>query len=106
MGHCGLRFLDEIGETELYYALGKPHWGRGFATEAAGAAMRFGFDRAGLSRIVAYAVPENRASTHVMEKLGMTYEEEASIFGLACVRYAIERPAARGSFIVPYSIGR
>jgi [ribosomal protein S5]-alanine N-acetyltransferase len=92
IGHCGLRLLQDVGETELYYALAKPFWGRGFTTEAARAAVAFGFDVAGLSRIVAYAVPENRASTNVMEKLGMTFEAEADIFGLHCVRYALERP--------------
>jgi ribosomal-protein-alanine N-acetyltransferase len=94
-GHCGLRHLDDAGETEVYYALAKAFWGRGLATEAAAAAVDFGFERAGLSRIVAYAVPENTASTHVMEKLGMLREAEVDIFGLHCVRYAIERSAGR-----------
>ncbi len=90
-GHCGLRYLDEVRETEVYYALAKPFWGRGLGTEAAGAALGFGFDRAGLTRIVAYAVPENTSSTRVMEKLGMRKEDHVEIFGLRCVRYAIER---------------
>jgi RimJ/RimL family protein N-acetyltransferase len=94
VGHCGLRYLDDAGQTEIYYALAKPFWGRGLATEAAGAALAFGFERAGLTRIVAYAVPDNTASTHVMAKLGMRMEDEVEIFGLHCVRYAIERPAA------------
>jgi [ribosomal protein S5]-alanine N-acetyltransferase len=93
-GHCGLRYLDDVRETEVYYALARPFWGRGLATEAAGAALSFGFDRASLARIVAYAVPENTASTRVMEKLGMAMETDVDIFGLHCVRYAIERPAA------------
>jgi len=46
-GHCGLRFLEEVGETEVYYAFAKPFWGRGLATEAVGATVRFGFDSAG-----------------------------------------------------------
>jgi ribosomal-protein-alanine N-acetyltransferase len=91
MGHCGLRLLDAVGETELYYALGRAHWGLGYTTEAARPAMDFGFDVAGLTRIVAYAVPENRASTNVMRKLGMVFEAEVDIFGLHCARYAIDR---------------
>jgi ribosomal-protein-alanine N-acetyltransferase len=91
LGHCGLRFLEEVGETELYYALARPAWGQGLTTEAAGAALGFGFDVAGLQRIVAYAVPANRASTNVMTKLGMAFEAETAIFGLRCARYAIQR---------------
>jgi ribosomal-protein-alanine N-acetyltransferase len=92
LGHCGLRFLEDVGETELYYALARSAWGRGLATEAAGAAVSFGFDVAGLRRIVAYAVPANRASTNVMSKLRMAFEAETDIFGMHCARYAIERP--------------
>ncbi len=94
-GHCGLRFLDEAGETGVYYAFAQPFWGRGLATESARAAIAFGFGVAGLHRIVAYAVPENRASTRVMERIGMRFEAETDIFGLHCAQYAIER--GRGS---------
>jgi [ribosomal protein S5]-alanine N-acetyltransferase len=91
MGHCGLRHLPDVDETELLYALARPHWGTGLATEAAVASLAFGFERAGLTRVVAYAVPENRASTRVMEKVGMEFEAETDIFGLHCARYAIQR---------------
>ena len=91
IGHCGLRYLDEIHETEVLYALDRPYWGRGLATEAAGAVLAFGFDRTDLDHIVAFAVPENVASTRVMEKLGMQYEGEAHLFDLDLVRYAIDR---------------
>jgi len=92
MGHCGLRHVDDVEETEIFYALAQPFWGRGFTTEPAGAVLEFGLGSGGLARIVAYAVPENRASTNVMTKLGMRYEAETEIFGLRCARYAIERP--------------
>lgn len=88
LGHCGLRHLDEIGETELLYALARSHWGRGLATEAAAAALRFGFDVAHLPRIVALAVPENASSIRVMEKIGMRYERDTHLFGLDLVQYA------------------
>ncbi len=48
-----------------------------------------GFDRAGLQRIVAFAVPANIASRKVMEHLGMRLEGEAQLFGLDLVRYAV-----------------
>jgi ribosomal-protein-alanine N-acetyltransferase len=91
IGHCGLRYLDEIAETELLYGLGRQYWGRGLATEAARATLDFGFRRAGLERIIALAVPENLASRRVMEHLGMQFEAETRMFDLDLVRYAIGR---------------
>jgi RimJ/RimL family protein N-acetyltransferase len=91
IGQCGLRFIDEVGETEILYAYSKPSWGRGLATEAGRAALAFGFERTPLERIVAYAVPGNVASTRVMEKLGMSFEGEDRLWDLDLVRYAISR---------------
>lgn len=88
MGHCGLRFIPEIDETEVLYALGKDYWGKGYATEAAQASVDFGFQRVGLARIVALAVPENIASRRVMEHCGLVYEKDIELFGLDCVYYA------------------
>src|SRR5436190_7169991 len=62
VGHCGLRHVEELpGEVEVLYALGREHWGAGYATEAAGASLRYGFDRVGLERILAFAMPPNGA---------------------------------------------
>lgn len=58
--------------VELGWRLAHAHWGRGYATEAARAALRVGFERVGLREIVAFAAAGNRRSTRVMEKLGMT----------------------------------
>jgi ribosomal-protein-alanine N-acetyltransferase len=89
VGQCGLRHLDDIGETELLYTVARAHWNQGLTTEAARASLEFGFARGNLERVIALAVPENRASTRVMEKVGMSFEEEQDIFGLHCARYAI-----------------
>jgi ribosomal-protein-alanine N-acetyltransferase len=91
VGQCGLRYLEDIGDSELLYTTGRDHWNRGLTTEAARASVAFGFERGGLQRIVAFAVPENRASTRVMEKIGMQLEGEQDIFGLHCARYGIAR---------------
>ena len=48
--------------------------GQGYATEAAAALLRHGFETLGLHRIVATCQPENGASWRVMEKLGMRRE--------------------------------
>jgi ribosomal-protein-alanine N-acetyltransferase len=103
IGHCGLLYLDEIAETEVVYALGRRYWGRGLATEAAGAALEFGFTRTRLERIIALAVPANIASRRVMEHLGMRYEAETRMFDLDLVRYAIDWAGfrARSGGLVP-----
>lgn len=57
--------------VDLGWRLARSHWGHGYATEAATAALRFGFERLGLDEIVALTVPENVRSRQVMERLGM-----------------------------------
>jgi [ribosomal protein S5]-alanine N-acetyltransferase len=89
IGYCGLRHLPDVGEVEVAYGLARDRWGRGLATEAATAAVADGFERVGLHRIVAYAVPANTASRRVIEKLGMTLEGETHLFDLDLVRYAL-----------------
>src|SRR5262245_13119422 len=71
-GFGGLRSL--FGIPEVVYHLAKAHWGKGLATELAQASLRFGFQERRFDRIVAIAKPQNLASVHVMEKLGMHYE--------------------------------
>ncbi len=59
--------------VEVGWRLGRPYWGRGFATEAARAAIADGFGRFGLDEIVSFTVPANVKSTGVMERLGMKH---------------------------------
>jgi ribosomal-protein-alanine N-acetyltransferase len=97
IGQCGLQHLEDVGEVEVLYALARSAWGRGLATEAADAAVRFGFDEVGLRRIVAYVVAANTASAGVVRKLGMELEAvDVDIFGLTCDRYGTEATADRG----------
>jgi RimJ/RimL family protein N-acetyltransferase len=91
IGHCGLRFIPDIQETEVLYAFGKDFWTKGYATEAARASVDFGFNQVGLERIIALAVPENTASRKVMEHCGLQYEKETHLFGLDVVYYALNR---------------
>src|ERR687884_170254 len=67
LGYCGLKTLADTPDIELLYGIVEEHWGRGLVTEAARAALRFGFEEAGLDYIVAIALPENVASQRVME---------------------------------------
>lgn len=60
--------------VEIGWRLAHAHWGRGYATEGARAALGVGFGEFGLAEIVAYAATGNWRSRHVMEKLGMVYD--------------------------------
>jgi ribosomal-protein-alanine N-acetyltransferase len=91
IGHCGLKYLDATTEIEIAYALAKSHWGRGFATEAARAVLRFGFEELKLDRIVAVAVPENAASRRVLEKIGLAFEKIDRYYDADLAYYTISR---------------
>jgi ribosomal-protein-alanine N-acetyltransferase len=58
--------------VEIAWRLDRAHWGRGYATEAARAALEYGFGELGLDQIVAVTVPINWRSRRVMERVGMT----------------------------------
>ena len=57
--------------VEIGWRLSRPHWGHGYATEAAGAALRMGFERLRLHEIVSFTSLINRPSRAVMERIGM-----------------------------------
>lgn len=65
--------------VEVGWRLAQEHWGHGYATEGARAAVRYGFDQLGLEEIVAFTLPRNQASRRVMEKIGM-YRHERDDF--------------------------
>lgn len=87
LGQCGLNTIDETGEVEALWALARPAWGQGLATEAARAALGWAFDVAALPAVIAIAAPDNLASQRVMQKIGMRYARRARYFGLDVVRY-------------------
>ena len=91
IGWAGLQHMDDSEEIEVGYGFDKPHWGQGYATEAAAALLRYGFAELGLERVVAVAEPANVNSWRVMEKLGLKYERELVYKGFDCVLYAISK---------------
>lgn len=90
-GFCGIQPLDDLPGIEIGWWLAPQLWGKGLATEAARCVLADGFGRCGLNRIVAIARRENRASTRIMEKLGMLYEKDVRHHGIDVVLYAIEK---------------
>jgi ribosomal-protein-alanine N-acetyltransferase len=61
-------------KAEIGYWIGLPYWGRGYATEAVGAIIRYGFEVLSLNRVESNHFLRNPASGRVMEKNGMRYE--------------------------------
>lgn len=74
IGWCGLKTRPERNfEIDLGYRFFKHTWGKGYATEAAFATLKYGFETLRLKRIVGRAMPANIGSLRVLEKCGMTY---------------------------------
>ncbi|HEV7967063.1 MAG TPA: GNAT family protein [Candidatus Acidoferrales bacterium] len=73
-GAVGLHIADAHRRAELGYWIGVPFWNKGFATEAASAAVAFGFQELRLHRIYAHHFSGNTRSQHVLEKIGMRHE--------------------------------
>ena len=78
IGQVGLTLISsQYDEAFMWYSVNRRDWGMGYATEAAGRLLRFGFEEAGLRRIFAECHPDNLASARVLEKIGMRRETKA-----------------------------
>jgi RimJ/RimL family protein N-acetyltransferase len=62
--------------VEIGWRLARSYWGYGYATEAARAALQYGFTRLDLHEIVAFTTPANLRSRAVMERLGLVYDPD------------------------------
>jgi RimJ/RimL family protein N-acetyltransferase len=91
IGTSGLQPLEDTGDIEVGYNLSEAHWRKGLGYECARGWLKFGFETAGLDRIVAVAHPDNTGSWRIMEKCGMTYQRNEEHYGIDCVLYAITR---------------
>ena len=77
------------------HALRAPAWGRGYATEADRAILRWGFAGLRLPRIVAVTDPENHTSQRVVEKLGMVSLGPRDCYGARLFEYGLSLGAWR-----------
>lgn len=75
IGWCSLsRWSPDHRSASLGYCFHEAAWGHGYATEAAGALLRWAFDSLGLNRVQAETDTRNAASARVLEKLGFVRE--------------------------------
>ena len=82
IGFVGITGTDHLpflpsGAVEIGWRLAPEFWGKGYVTEASEAWLAYGFETLGLGEIVSFAVDNNRRSTAVMERLGMTADPSA-----------------------------
>ena len=89
IGTSGLQPLEESGEIEVGYNLAEKYWRQGFGFECAFAWLKYGFEVAGLERIVAVCHRDNIGSWRIMEKCGMQFERTDEHYGMECLFYAI-----------------
>ena len=91
IGFAGLKYLDDLEEVDLGYRFLPEYWGRGLATEASRACLRYGFGALELERIIGLTDPANTASMRVLEKVGMVRGEPFLYDGEPAEYFALER---------------
>ena len=92
MGRVGIHYPYGWPGPELAYTLGKPFWGKGYATEAGRAALDWGFTHRDFLALMSLIHPENAASIRVATKLGETLRGDATLHRNTVLRYVITRP--------------
>ncbi|TVX93234.1 GNAT family N-acetyltransferase [Paenibacillus agilis] len=77
LGQCGIvpQELEDVIEMEIGYLFARRAWGNGYATEAALACKKYGFEQLGLSKLISFVDINNTPSAKVAERIGMTVEK-------------------------------
>ena len=81
VGRCGPQFPEGWPGLEVGWLLGRRHWGRGYATEAAQAAIDYAFSELRAERVISLIFPGNERSVRVAERLGARRDGTAVVFG-------------------------
>jgi RimJ/RimL family protein N-acetyltransferase len=105
IGYCGYMPLEETEEIELAYGIARAHWGKGYATEAARACLRYGFEEMRLDNIAAVVNPQNVHSQRVLEKHRMKHTRNARHYDADLMYYEISSEAYEPDD-APYLLGR
>lgn len=104
-GYCGLQYLDKTPEVEIYYGFFMEFWGKGYATEAAKALLRFGFEEAKLEKIVGATHLENFPSQNVLKKIGLKQEKELRhLYGEDSVYFSLSRADYKADEAAKYDL--
>jgi RimJ/RimL family protein N-acetyltransferase len=96
IGSVGVFHRETGPELEIGWMIDRAHWGRGYASEAARAALDFAVTAWHADRIIAHIAKDNGASIKVATKIGMKLEREVDFYGETDWRYAFV-PQRHGS---------
>ena len=96
VGRVGFNCPEGWPAYELGWTIGREFWGRGFATEAARAALDHAFTALNRDHIVSLIDPSNESSKRVAERLGERVEGETEIHGYRFIVYGISRGSQPG----------
>lgn len=89
VGFCGFRRFEDGEQIEMLFGILPEYWGEGFVTEAAGEVLRYGFEEAGIGRVIAAVDTPNQRSVRLLMRLGMSFEKRCEWHGLDTVFYAL-----------------
>jgi len=92
LGRAGFYHPEHWPAFEIGWLFHRKHWGRGYATEAAAAALDYAFTTLNQPHVVSFIRRDNLASVRVAEKIGETYEREIELLGSPALVYGIHRP--------------
>ena len=90
-GRIGFNRYVEWPEFELAWTLGRPAWGRGYASEGARGALAHAFDVMGRQRVISLIHPKNERSIRVAESIGERLEGTVEFLGFEAQVYSIHR---------------
>lgn len=94
IGWFSLKYAGRSADVEIGYRLLHGAWGHGYATEGATALLNFGFDELRLHRIIGVTDPGNKASQHVLRKVGMTDRGWGRYYDARLRLFAADNPCA------------
>jgi ribosomal-protein-alanine N-acetyltransferase len=87
VGECGITYIPDTTDVEIAWLYSRAAWGKGYATEAARAVLAYAFGQAGLKRVYALVLPENKASVAVANRLGMRFDRVVRAYKREMLRY-------------------
>jgi [ribosomal protein S5]-alanine N-acetyltransferase len=92
VGRAGFGLFDETGELELGYSFKREVWGKGYATEAANALLKWIYRVTSLDHVIGFAVADHKASCRVLEKAGMILTQVRDLNGIPNAFYRHNLP--------------
>lgn len=96
LGRAGVYNPEGWPGIEVGWTLAREHWGKGYATEAGGASLRYALETVGATRVISLIRRENAASIRVAEKLGGVLDSSVVMLGAEALVYAYTRQTLHG----------